>query len=163
MPKNSAYTGAGTGRRAASWYAPVTGPTRQLQADLPKLISRSRAAIRNDPWASSGLEKLVSNVVGRGITPKSLAQDDGLRELLQDLFLQWSEVSDPDGVLSFYGQQSIAARSMFEAGECFVRMRNRRPEDNLIVPLQLQIVEAEYVPLHYNDTISSGKHYQGRY
>ncbi len=156
MPKNSAYTGAGTGRRAASWYAPVTGPTRQLQADLPKLISRSRAAIRNDPWASSGLEKLVSNVVGRGITPKSLAQDDGLRELLQDLFLQWSEVSDPDGVLSFYGQQSIAARSMFEAGECFVRMRNRRPEDNLIVPLQLQIVEAEYVPLHYNDTISSG-------
>ncbi|WP_257291903.1 phage portal protein, partial [Endozoicomonas sp. ONNA1] len=95
--KNSAYTAAGMGRRAKSWYAPGLSPNTALTADLSKLINRSRAAIRNDPWASSGLEKLVSNVVGRGITPKSLLDDDGLREQLQNLFLQWSDESDADG------------------------------------------------------------------
>ncbi len=74
--KNAAYTAAGAGRRTKSWYAPALSPNTALTADLSKLINRSRAAIRNDPWASSGLEKLVSNVIGRGITPKSLVDDD---------------------------------------------------------------------------------------
>ena len=156
MPKNQAFTGAGTGRRAASWYAPLTGPTKALTADLPKLINRSRAAIRNDPWASSGLEKLVANIVGRGITPKSLAKEVALREQLQELFLQWSDESDADGLLNFYGQQSLAARGYLEAGECFIRLRPRKPEDKLSVPLQLQIIEAEYVPLSYNETKGNG-------
>ena len=58
--KSQAYTAAGTGRRSKGWYAPAGGPNRILTADLGKLINRSRAAIRNDPWASSGLEKLVN-------------------------------------------------------------------------------------------------------
>ncbi len=69
---NSAYTAAGMGRRTRGWYAPARSPNGAITADLTQLINRSRAAIRNDPWASSGLEKLVSNVIGRGITPKSL-------------------------------------------------------------------------------------------
>ena len=156
MPKNQAFTGAGTGRRAASWYAPLTDPTKALTADLPKLINRSRAAVRNDPWASSSLDKLAANIIGRGITPKSLAQGDSLRERLQALYLQWSDESDADGVLNFNGQQTLVTRSFLEAGECFVRLRPRKPEDGLSVPLQIQIVEAEYVPVSYNETRKNG-------
>ncbi|WP_422463297.1 phage portal protein [Endozoicomonas sp. ALB115] len=154
--KNSAYTAAGIGRRTKSWYAPGLSPNTALTADLSKLINRSRAAIRNDPWASSGLEKLVSNVIGRGITPKSRVDDDGLREQLQNLFLQWSDESDTDGLLSFTGQQSLITRAMFEGGECFVRLRPRRPEDGLSVPLQLQVLESEFVPISYNETLDNG-------
>ena len=154
--KNSAYTAAGFGRRTKSWYAPALSPHTALTSDLSKLINRSRAAIRNDPWASSGLEKLVSNVIGRGITPKSLVSDDSLRDDLQTLFLQWSDESDADGLLSFTGQQSLITRAMLEGGECFVRLRPRRLEDGLSVPLQLQILESEYVPLSYNETLPNG-------
>jgi hypothetical protein len=41
----------------------------------------------------------------------------------------------------------MAARAMFEAGECFLRFRPRRPEDGLTVPLQLQMLSPEHLPL----------------
>jgi len=153
---NSAYTAAGSGRRTRGWHAPARSPNGAITADLTQLINRSRAAIRNDPWASSGLEKLVSNVIGRGITPKSLVADDALREQLQSLFLEWSSEADADGVLSFTGQQSLITRAMLEGGECFVRLRPRRPDDGLSVPLQLQILESEYLPVSYNETLDNG-------
>ena len=57
---NLAYTSAGRGRRSQGWSAPQSGPNNALTGNLGTLINRSRAAIRNDPWAASGLDKLVS-------------------------------------------------------------------------------------------------------
>ncbi|WP_422137684.1 phage portal protein [Endozoicomonas sp. ALC020] len=154
--KNLAYTSAGQGRRSQSWIAPSTGPNNSLTVNLGTLINRSRAAIRNDPWAASGLEKLVANIVGTGIKPKSEARDDGFRKELQALFLDWTDESDADGQLDFYGQQALAMRSVLEAGECFVRFRPRKPGDGLSVPLQLQLLEAEFVPWDYNEELKKG-------
>ncbi|WP_230460268.1 phage portal protein, partial [Sansalvadorimonas verongulae] len=140
---NLSYTAAGQGRRAVSWRAPNNGPTSAITGDLGSLINRSRAALRNDPWASAGISKLVANIIGTGIKPKSDAKDDVFRKELQLLFLDWTDESDADGTLDFYGQQSLATRAMLEAGECFVRLRPRLPEDGLSVPLQIQILEAE--------------------
>ena len=153
---NLVYTSAGHGRRATGWKAPGTGPTAGLTGDLGTLINRSRAALRNDPWAAAGISKLVANIVGTGIKPKSEATDDGFRKELQQLFLDWTDESDADGMLDFYGQQSLAARAMLEAGECFVRLRPRRISDGLSVPLQLQILEAEFVPWSYDDELGNG-------
>ncbi|WP_448218408.1 phage portal protein [Endozoicomonas sp. 2B-B] len=154
--KNLAYTSAGQGRRSQSWIAPSTGPNNSLTGNLGTLINRSRAAIRNDPWAASGLEKLVANIVGTGIKPKSEARDDGFRKELQALFLDWTDESDADGQLDFYGQQALAMRSVLEAGECFVRFRPRKPGNGLSVPLQLQLLEAEFVPWDYHDDLKKG-------
>jgi lambda family phage portal protein len=52
--------------------------------------------------------------------------------------------------------QALIARAMFEAGECFVRFRPRRPEDGLIVPLQLQLLEAEHLPFDKNELSGNG-------
>ncbi|WP_252177200.1 phage portal protein [Endozoicomonas sp. 4G] len=154
--KNLAYTSAGQGRRSQSWSAPSSGPNNSLTGNLGTLINRSRAAIRNDPWAASGLEKLVANIVGTGIKPKSEARDDVFRKELQALFLGWTDESDADGQLDFYGQQALAMRSVLEAGECFVRFRPRKPGDGLSVPLQLQLLEAEFVPWDYHDDLKKG-------
>ena len=153
---NAAYTAAGAGRRTKGWHAPPTSPNTAIKADLNKLRNRSRAAVRNDAWASSGLDKMVSNVIGKGITPKSLIADDALRDQVQQLFADWALESDADGQLSFTGQQSLITRSMFEAGECFVRLRPRLRDDGLSVPLQLQVVESEYVPVAYNEVLANG-------
>ncbi len=154
--KNLAYTSAGQGRRSRGWHAPATGPNTALTGNLGTLIHRSRAAIRNDPWAASGLDKLVANIVGTGIKPKSEATNDRFRKKLQTLFLDWTDESDADGQLDFYGQQALAARAMLEAGECFIRLRLRKPEDGLTVPLQIQLLEAEFVPWDYQVDMSNG-------
>src|SRR5262249_55277872 len=57
-----------------------------------------------------------------------------------------------DSVLDFYGQQSMAARSCIEAGECFVRLRPRLMSDGLSVPLQLQVLEAELCSEYWTTT-----------
>ncbi|WP_263080134.1 phage portal protein [Endozoicomonas sp. Mp262] len=153
---NQVYTSAGHSRRSRGWHAPATGPNTALTGNLGTLIHRSRAAIRNDPWAASGLDKLVANIVGTGIKPKSEASSDRFRKKLQTLFLDWTDESDADGQLDFYGQQALAARSMLEAGEVFARLRLRQPGDGLTVPLQVQLLEAEFVPWDYQDDLSNG-------
>lgn len=150
------YVGAGLGRRTRKWYAPNSGPNAALIGDLPTLINRSRAAIRNDPYAQAGINRLVSNIIGTGIKPKSMASDAALRDFLQNTFLTWTDESDADGLLDFYGQQNLACRALVEAGECFVRFRVRRPSDGLTVPLQLQLLESEFVPIDYNEALSNG-------
>src|SRR5690606_18777042 len=50
----------------------------------------------------------------------------------------------------------IIARMVEEAGECFVRLRYRRPEDGYAVPLQLQVLAPEYVPLDKNFKTRAG-------
>jgi capsid protein len=45
---------------------------------------------------------------------------------------------------------------MFEAGECFLRFRPRRPEDGLSVPLQLQMLSSEHLPLGKCETLPNG-------
>jgi lambda family phage portal protein len=45
---------------------------------------------------------------------------------------------------------------MLEGGECFIRMRPRRPEDSMSVPLQLQLLESEHVPTTLNTMADNG-------
>ncbi|EPP2914045.1 TPA: phage portal protein, partial [Pseudomonas aeruginosa] len=72
------------------------------------------------------------------------------------LWLDWTDESDADERTDFYGQQALAARMVEESGECFIRLRPRRPEDDLAVPLQLQLLPAEFVPVEKNEVARNG-------
>ncbi|WP_430275132.1 hypothetical protein [Pseudomonas aeruginosa] len=48
----NSYEGAGTGRRAAGWDAPEAALNAVAIPALPTLRKRSRAAVRNDPYAA---------------------------------------------------------------------------------------------------------------
>ncbi len=144
------YQGGGTGRRTRGWYAPGTGPTSSAVGNLENLRNRSRSQYRNDPYAKSGINKLVSNIVGTGIKPRSTAEDKAFQRIVQRWFKGWAPQSDPEGLLSFYGQQMQAVNTWLQGGEAFVRKRPRRPADGLTVPLQVQVMEAEMCPLHWN-------------
>lgn len=148
--RNSAFQSAGTGRRSRGWNTFSGGPNDSTLPSLSLLRDRSRQAVRNDGWAAHALDELVDNLVGTGITPLSVATDQAFAERVDDLWDRWTYESDPEGVLDFYGQQSLATRSWLEAGEVFVRHRFRFSEDGLTVPLQVQIIEAEYCPITHN-------------
>lgn len=152
------YEGASHTRRTLGWRAPTVSPNAALLPTLSTLRDRARAAVRNDGYAKGAIDKLVTNLVGTGIKPLSKADDAAFRATVQRVWLAWTDESDADGLLDWYGQQRQIARTWLEAGEVFVRLRLRRPEDGLTVPLQIQVVEPEQCPHTYNAQLSNGQH-----
>lgn len=77
--------------------------------------------------------------MGDGIKPSSKIADAAKKEELQKLWLAWTDEADAEGLTDFFGLQRRAAREVFLAGEVFLRIRTRRPEDGL--PKQRTLVD----------------------
>jgi len=125
-------------------------------ADSRMLRARARSLVQNNPYAAKALSCLVANVVGEGILPASRATDEKTRAVLDALWLKWMQVSDADGGTDFHGLEAQAYRAMEQDGEVLVRLRARKREDGLPVPLQIQILEIDYL-----DSLKNGKGTQG--
>ncbi len=144
-----AYHAASTGRRMSGFRPTGAGPNAIVAANAPEMVRRSRDLGRNNPHGKKGLGLYQKHIVGTGIKPRSLCSDPGVREALHQLWADWTDYSDADGAYDFYGQQAEAVGEMVEGGEAFARLRPRRPSDGLPVPLQIQVIPTEQVPLHY--------------
>lgn len=121
------------------------------------VLARSRYLAANNPETVQAKRVYVAALVGTGIKPSSLVQDNpALKKEIQLAWFDWTDESDADGLTDFYGQQTIVAGEMFEAGECFVRLRARRIEDGLTVPFQLQLLPAEMLDLADNRDLGNG-------
>ncbi len=144
------YDAGGQGTRMLSWQASRLGPTTLLWGNLDQIRSRARDAVRNNPWAASAIDKFESNVIGSGIQPHWQHKDEQIRLKLQKAWNRWCRQADYGGQSDFYGLQALLAREIFEAGEIFIRYRIRPSKDGLFVPLQLQLIEGEQVPVWRN-------------
>ena len=142
------YDGAKTGRRTSGWTTGSNSANAEIAPALSLLRNRSRDLVRNNPYAAKAINTLVSSTIGTGITP-TLA--DG-----QAIWDQWAAECDADGQLDFYGLQMLAARTMRESGECLVRLRYRRPDDGLSVPLQIQVLEPDYLDNSRHENLAGG-------
>lgn len=120
-------------------------------------VARSRYLVTNNADASAAKEAFVASLIGCGIKPSSLVGSAELKKAIQELWLRWTDEADADGLTDFYGLQSMVGAEMFEAGECFVRLRPRRPEDGLAVPFQLQLLPAEMLDLNHNLPATAGQ------
>ncbi len=140
------YDAAGSGRRMRGWRAPATGPNR-TNAKLDIVRNRSQDATRNE-WAGAAHERIWgTNLVGTGIVPRPRTRDTEKKRRFARVWDAFCAASDADGVLDFYGQQTLAVESWRTAGEVFIRFLPRRAEDRLAVPLQIQLLEAAVVPV----------------
>ncbi|MEN9317365.1 MAG: hypothetical protein RIS35_3758 [Pseudomonadota bacterium] len=141
------YNAAGSGRRMAGWNPGSSGPNRALSG-LQKIRDRSRDSSRNDWSGASAVQKWSTSLVGIGITPRFKRITSATRKAeITDLWKDFVQQSDADGVLNFYGQQTLAVRTWLDAGEVFVRRRSRFLDEGLAVPMQLQMLEPEMVPM----------------
>ncbi len=143
------YQAGGNGRRLRGWMAPGSGPNSAAVGNTQTLRNRSRQQTRNNGYGHSLISKLVSNIIGTGIRPRSMASSKAFQSAAQELWKESSRQMDPEGLLDAYGQQAQAVRTWLDAGESFLRMRSRRPSDGLRVPMQVQVMEPEMCPLHY--------------
>jgi len=151
-----AYDAGGFGRRTRDWLPTSETINAILFTSAETLRARSRDMARKSPWAGAALDTWQANVIGTGIKPQSLHPEAAFRRALQETWLAWTDESDADDVTDYYGQQGLAARAVKEGGEVFARFRNRRPEDGLTVPLQIQLLEPEHVPMELNQPLPGG-------
>lgn len=141
---------ASTGRRLGGWRPGGAGPNSVVAASAPLMVERSRDLGRNNPHSKRGVSLYKTHIVGTGIKPRSLCSDPAVRAALHTLWSDWTDEADANGALDFYGLQAQAVGEMVQGGEAFVRLRPRRAADGLTVPLQIQVIPPELVPLSYN-------------
>ena len=144
-------------RRLRGWQPPLENINSLVASGGPRLLARARELVVTNGYAANACEAFASNLVGDGIKPSSLISDPALRDEVQRLWLAWTDEADADGLTDFYGLQAMVAREMFVAGECFVRIRPRRLEDGLTVPLQLQLLQSEMLPFEMTEELEGGR------
>ncbi len=153
---SAGFEAAASTRRTQGWNPSTDGINALVSGGGDALRSRSRDMVRRNAWASNAIESFVGNCVGTGIKPQSKHSDPVVKRRLQELWLRWTDEADAAGLTDFYGLQALICRSTVEGGECMVRIRQRRPEDGLSIPLQLQLLEAEHLPATKNENLANG-------
>lgn len=145
-PQQRRYEAASHSSRMKNWYAPASDGTSAIQ-DPQTIRDRARSLVRDNPWAAKGLNSLVSNSVGFGIRCQIHSKSKSRLLQAQRLWAQWAETPacDADGIGDFYHLQGLVMRAMIESGEVLIRLRPRRPEDKLPVPIQLQVIECDMI------------------
>jgi lambda family phage portal protein len=129
--------------------APQMGPV-QLGSYQRRNISLTRHFYRTDGTLRSAYNNLAQGVVGTGPVPRTK-----FRELMA-LWRVYSRQSDPTGMLPFGLQVHAIYLESELSGDGLVRIRPRRAEDGLIVPMQLQLLESEFLPFNKTEVLRSG-------
>ena len=136
-----AYEGATSDRRTAGWSASGTSANAEVGMGLPKLRDRSRDLIRNNHLAATAALQWTTKVIGYGITGRSAD------ETTNALWMKFTQQCSADGLPSLEALQTLASFSVFESGEVFIRRRWRRPGDGMAVPVQLQVLESDFLDI----------------
>lgn len=148
------YDAAGNGRRLSGWNPPGHGPNQAL-VGLDKIRNRARDVTRNDWSGESGVQKWTTSLIGIGITPRfSRIKNKNRKQQVLDIFTDFVAAADADCVLNLYGMQTLVVRSWMDAGEIFARRRPRFNDEGLPVPMQIQLIESEFVPMLDTDSYS---------
>lgn len=137
-----AYEGAKRGRRTAGWDAKGTSANAENLPALSILRNRSSDLVRNNPWAKKAIGNWVDDAIGTGIR-LALPADSPAAKGWQ-AFAE-TPACDADGLSDFYGLQALAARSMWERGAVIIRRRWRRAGDGLQIPMQIQVLEPDFL------------------
>ena len=138
------YEGAAVGRRTQGWHrSGGDGNAVHSGATLAYLRNAARDLARNNRQIRQALRTIANHTVGWGIVPKPYPMNARAVELWK----AWAETTacDADGRNNIYGLQKLVMRSVARDGEMLVRRRTRRVEDGLPIPLQLQLLEADFL------------------
>jgi lambda family phage portal protein len=147
-----AYEGAS---RKDGWSVRRSGASANTDhaMDAAELRSRARALVQNVPYITRAIGTLESYTVGTGIAPRSLAPLPAAKRI-DALWDEWAKVADADALGNLYSLQARTYRAMEVDGEVLVRIRPRAASDRLPVPLQLQVLEIDWLDSSKNGTIA---------
>lgn len=139
------YEAASRGRRTSGWARTRGDANAILARALPELRMHARDLVRNNGWARKAQRVIANNTTGGwGLTPRALGPE---AVKAREIWTKWADAStcDAEALRSFSAIQHQVVRTLATDGEVLIRRRRRRPEDGLPLPLQIQLLEADYL------------------
>jgi len=155
----SHYEMAASGRRTQGWNRTSGDANAANSGVLSRGRDVARDLVRNNPYAESAVSTIVDHAVGWGIVAKpAKGATKAAQNLAADRWDRWAGTTacDADGRLDFAGLEKLVVRTVVESGECLVRRRWRLPEDGLPIPMQLQVLEPDYLDSTRDSTSPNG-------
>lgn len=148
------YEAASVGRRTSTWNRTGADANSALGPALAYLRAAARDLVRNNPYAESALSTIADHAVGWGITAKPKTGNAKVAEVWR----AWAESTDcdADGVNDLAGLQKLAMRTVVESGEAIIRRRWRRLEDGFALPVQIQILEPDFLDTSRDVELGNG-------
>ena len=152
------YEGASLGRRTDGWRAVGTDANAETRESISRLRDVARDMVRNNGYAARAKSTIKHNVVGAGIVPAIEAKTPKRKAAVEALLKAHIESTDidADGRLNIYGLQALAMATIVEAGEVLIRRRLRRVEDGLNLPLQIQVLEPDFLDTSFDGVQPNG-------
>jgi lambda family phage portal protein len=139
------YEAAQPGRRTAGWARSRGDANAMLSVALAELRLHARDLVRNNGWAKKAQRTIANHTTGGwGLTPRPAGRE---ATAAAELWRRWADTTEchSERRLPFSGIQHLVMRSLASDGEVLIRRRLRRTEDGLAVPLQLQVLEADFI------------------
>lgn len=146
------YDAAKMGRRTAGWHTTGGTSNAEISQGLARIRNRSRDIIRNNEYAKRAVAVFSSNVVGYGIT---ITPDDASERAL---WKTWSESQqcDASGDDCLGGMLKLGTSERFSSGEVLFRRRWRRLSDGFAVPMQIQVLEPDFLDESRTGAVGNG-------
>lgn len=156
------YEAAQLGRRTSGWNRNRGDANAVTATALAELRMHARDLVRNTGWVRRGRQVIANSTVGWGIVPRPMG---ALAARASEVWEAWAGATtcETSGRHTFYSLQALVMRSVAESGECLIRRRPRFLSDGLPLPLQLQVLEADYLDTSKDVTVgvSGGPIIQG--
>ncbi|PKR54410.1 phage portal protein [Thalassospira marina] len=144
------------------WVSGSGGPNSEVGGGLVLMRNRARQLVRDNPYAKRMIDILAAHEIGAGIVSQANTGDSVVDDAQQAAWRAWAETTqcDADGRTNIYGLQCQIDVARHESGEVLVRLRKRSRADakrlGLTVPLQLQVIEADYLDHTKNGPVEGG-------
>lgn len=151
------YNAASVSRRSPG-VRPVSGDADAVAQGVRRRIMFSvRDVVRNNPTARRAVQVLVNNIIGTGIEPKLISNDDALNAAWKLRAARLDSVAfDTQGASTLAGIQRLAVETMITDGEALVLW----PDDARGGGhCQVRVLEPEYL----NDTLQGRADIEGNY
>jgi lambda family phage portal protein len=150
------YESAASGRRTGGWHRTSSDANVANGVSLGRLRDLARDLTRNNGQMGEALRTIANHTVGWGIVAKPARPNP--RALA--LWKAWAESTacDADGRDDIYGLEKLVMRGVAESGEMLVRRRIRRLDDGLPIPLQLQVLEPDFLDTAKTMNLPNGGH-----
>lgn len=158
------FDGASKSSRFEQWKRPGTSANAALVGALGPLRNASRDLSRNNPWAVNATRVIVNNTVGAGIIGQvaiwgdTEKRQEQRRKKLANRFWDWAHTTqiDADGRNDLAGIEALAMQTIVESGEVLLRRRYRRANSGLAVPIQIQVLEPDFLDDSKDGPLSGG-------
>ena len=151
------------GGRHRNWGWIDEGPTATVEERQDILRARARGLVRNAAYGWAVVEAIVQRSVGpHGILARPMDTTATRQKRLANLWAAWGD--DPaqvdfDGRLTFAAMQDVVMRTVVASGSCLVRLYVS--PDNPDNPLQLRVMEPDYLACEYDGVRGGNEVRQG--